>query len=128
MRAARDRRGVAAAELFVAGILPNPQLNGSVDFITGGTIRPELADRLRFRRELGFPGAHSAWRETRRGSRQRPIGLSRYRLDRNGKRAEAAKQAFYRVISDEAQLAYARQVDARLQKNLGVVRQATAGA
>jgi hypothetical protein len=42
LRAMRDRRGVAMAELFQAGILPNPQISGSLDFVTGGTLTPEL--------------------------------------------------------------------------------------
>jgi hypothetical protein len=38
LRAARARRGVAAAQLVQAGILPNPQLSGSMDFpIAGAT-------------------------------------------------------------------------------------------
>jgi outer membrane protein TolC len=38
LRAARSRRGVAAAQLLQAGILPNPQLSASIDFpIAGAT-------------------------------------------------------------------------------------------
>ncbi len=37
LRAARDRRQVAAAQLFQAGLLPDPQFSPSMDFPTGGT-------------------------------------------------------------------------------------------
>jgi outer membrane protein TolC len=36
LRAARARRGVAAAQVLQAGILPNPQLSGSMDFPVAG--------------------------------------------------------------------------------------------
>ncbi len=37
LRAVRDKRGIAAAQLFQAGILPNPQVSYGMDFPTGGT-------------------------------------------------------------------------------------------
>ena len=37
LSALRDKKGVAAAQLFQAGILPNPQLSYSLEFPTGGT-------------------------------------------------------------------------------------------
>ena len=124
LRAARDRRGVAAAELFVAGILPNPQISGSIDFITGGTITPDLVTGYGFGASWDLQAliALGAKRAAARAN------LQSVYLDlawTEWQTAEAAKQAFYRVIADEQQLAYARQVDALLQKNLGVVRQAT---
>jgi outer membrane protein TolC len=36
LHAARDRRGIAAAQLLQAGILPNPQFSYTMDFPTGG--------------------------------------------------------------------------------------------
>src|SRR6202007_933344 len=36
LRADRDRRGVAVAQLIQAGILPNPQLGYTRDFVAGG--------------------------------------------------------------------------------------------
>ncbi len=124
LRAARDRRGVAAAELFVAGILPNPQVTGSVDFVTGGTIVPGLVTGYGFGASWDFQaliqlGAKRAAARANLESVALDLAYIEWQT------AEAAKQTFYRVISDEAQLAYAREVDARLQKNLSVVRQAT---
>jgi len=37
LRAIRDRRGLAAAQLVQAGILPNPVVSYSRDYVTGGT-------------------------------------------------------------------------------------------
>ena len=36
LRADRDRRGLAAAQLIQAGILPNPSIGYTRDFVTGG--------------------------------------------------------------------------------------------
>lgn len=36
LRAARDQRDEAQAQLLQAGILPNPQLSGNIDYVTGG--------------------------------------------------------------------------------------------
>ncbi|MGA2442305.1 MAG: hypothetical protein ABSH08_15235, partial [Tepidisphaeraceae bacterium] len=38
LRAARDQRGLAAAQLLQAGILPNPQVNFGEDYPYGGAI------------------------------------------------------------------------------------------
>nr|CBX27706.1 hypothetical protein N47_H25280 [uncultured Desulfobacterium sp.] len=39
LKAARDKRGIAAAQLLQAGILPNPQLSYNLDFPTGGNTQ-----------------------------------------------------------------------------------------
>ncbi len=125
LRATRDRQGVAAAQLFQAGILPNPQVSGSIDFITGGTITPDLV--------TGY-GIGASWdlqALIQLGAKRAAAraGLEAVDLEvawAEWQIAEGAKLAVYRVIADEEQLARAQAVDARLQKNLGVVRQATA--
>ncbi len=124
LRAERARRGVAAAELFVAGILPNPQVSGSLDFVTGGTITPDLVTGYGV--GLGWDlqalvqlGAQRAAARANLQSVALDIAWSEWQI------AQGAKLAVYRVIADEEQLARAREVDARLQKNLDVVRQAT---
>jgi outer membrane protein, heavy metal efflux system len=43
LRTARDKRGVATAQLLQAGLLPNPQLTYSTDFPTGGTAAGTVA-------------------------------------------------------------------------------------
>ncbi len=125
LRGTRDRRGVAAAEVFQAGILPNPQVSGSVDFVTGGTLTPDLV--------TGY-GVGASWDlqaliqlGTRRAAAR--ANLQAVDLDvawTEWQIAQGAKLAVYRVIADEEQLTRAQQVDARLQENLDVVRRATA--
>lgn len=125
LRAAHDRQGVAAAQLFQAGILPNPQVSGSVDFVSGGTIVPGL--------QTGY-GVGATWdlqALIQLGAKRAAARASFEAVDlevawTEWQIAEGAKLAVYRVIADEEQLARAQQIDARLQKNLGVVRQATA--
>ncbi len=125
LRAAHDRRGVAAAELFQAGILPNPQISGSVDFISGGTITPDLVTGYGV--GAGFDlqaliqlGAKRAAARARLEAVDLDVAWTEWQI------AEGAKLAVYRVVADKEQLARAQQVDARLQKNLDVVRRATA--
>lgn len=36
LRAERDRRGLAVAQIVQAGVLPNPQIIGGQDFVIGG--------------------------------------------------------------------------------------------
>jgi outer membrane protein TolC len=125
LRATRDRRGVAAAQLFQAGILPNPQISGSVDFITGGTITPDLVTGYGFSagwdlQALIQRGANRAAARANVQSIALDIAWSEWQT------AQGAKLAVFRVIADREQLAHAREVDARLAKNLDVVRQATA--
>jgi cobalt-zinc-cadmium efflux system outer membrane protein len=125
LRATRDRRGVAAAELFQAGILPNPQVSGSVDFVTGGTITPDLVTGYGVGASWDLQaliqfGAKRAAARANLQSVDLDVAWTEWQI------AQGAKLVVYRVIGDEEQLARARQVDARLQKNLEVVRRATA--
>lgn len=125
LRAVRDRRGVAAAELFQAGILPNPQITGSADFVTGGTIVPGLVTGYGVGATWDFQaliqlGAKRAAARANLASVALDIAWLEWQT------ALGAKLAVYRVVSDEAQLTHAREVDARLEKNLDVVQKATA--
>ncbi|MGI8956052.1 MAG: TolC family protein [Chthoniobacterales bacterium] len=125
LRAARNRRGVAAAELFRAGILPNPQITGSADFVTGGTIVPGLVTGYGVGASWDFQalirlGANRAAARANVESVTLDIAWLEWQT------AQGAKLAVYRVVADEEQLAHAREVDARLEKNLDVVQKATA--
>jgi outer membrane protein, heavy metal efflux system len=124
LRAERDRRGVAAAELLVAGILPNPQVSGSLDFVTGGTITPDLvtgygAGLSWDLQALVQLGAKRAAARANLQSVDLDIAWAEWQI------AQGAKLAVYRVVANEEQLTRAREVDARLKENLDVVRQAT---
>ncbi len=124
LRATRDRHGVAAAELFRAGILPNPQISGSVDFVTGGTITPGLMTGYGLGASWDLQaliqlGAKRAAAQANVQSVDLDLAWSEWQI------AQGAKLAVYRVIADEEQLARAREIAARLQQNLDVVRRAT---
>ena len=118
LRADRDRAGVSAAQLIVAGLLPNPQLTFSRDFVTSG---PGITNPY---------GIGIAWDFTSlitRGAKVRAAeaSLDSIRIDiawREWQTAEAAKGAVFDEVALDAQLAQARAVDQRLAKNAAVIR------
>src|SRR2546430_5281228 len=71
LRAIRDRRGLAAAQLVQAGILPNPVVSYSRDYVTGGNTAG-ATNRYKFSARLGigllisiFPKRNAARRKFR---------------------------------------------------------------
>ena len=123
VRATRDRRQVAAAEFFQAGILPNPQITGSADFVTGGTIVPGFVTGYGVGaswdvQALVQLGAKKAAARSNAESVSLDIAWTEWQI------AQGAKLAVYRVVADEAQLTRATDVDARLSKNLETIRNA----
>jgi len=123
LRATRDRRQIATAELFQAGILPNPQVTGSLDFVTGGTIVPGLLTGY----GVGVSWDIQALIQLAAKKAAARAGVESIDLDiawTEWQIAQAAKLAVYRVVSDEAQLARANDVDSRLSQNLETMRQA----
>lgn len=123
LRATRDRRQVATAELFQAGILPNPQITGSADFVTGGAIVPGLVTGYGVGASWDLQalvqlGAKKAAARSNVDSVSLDIAWTEWQV------AQGAKLAVYRVVADEAQLARANDVDARLSENLDTIRKA----
>ena len=118
LRADRDRAGVSAAQLIVAGLLPNPQLTYSRDFVTSG---PGITSPF---------GIGIAWDFTSlitRGAKERAAqaALESVRIDiawSEWQAAEAAKAGVFDEIAIEEQLAQARAVDQRLKSNADVIR------
>ncbi len=122
LRAARDRRGLAQAQLIQAGILPNPQISFTRDFVTGGntagtvnafsygagwdvtSLLPLLPKRTAARANVRSVDLDIAWQEWQV--------------------AQSARTAVYRVVAREAQLARAREADLALQKNAGTLKKA----
>jgi outer membrane protein TolC len=122
LRAERDRRGIAGAQLLQAGILPNPTFSYSLDFPTGGNtggtvnayglgldwdiksllLRSALVDAARSR--AASVDLEVAWNEWQV--------------------AESAKQHVYRLLYLEKQSAVALQEEAGLEKNLEAMRKA----
>ncbi len=122
LRAVRDRRGMASAQLLQAGLLPNPQLSYSLDVPTGGSTAGTI-------NAYGLGLSWDASQLIARSARVRSAASQRAAVDldvawQEWQVAQAAKTAVYRVISLTAQHAVAVGTDRRLADNLGRVRQA----
>ena len=122
LRADRDRRGVAAAQLVQAGILPNPQIGYTHDFVTGGNTAGTVS-------AYGFSGSwdisalisHRAKVEAARANEQAinlDIAWTEWQT------AMAAKMALYRVVALEEELSRARQISSDQQQTVDTLQAA----
>jgi outer membrane protein TolC len=122
LRAERDRRAVAQAQLLQAGLLPNPTLNGNLDFPYDSSA-PDNHTAY----GLGFD-----WEVTSLITRKAKIEASRadaqsIDLDiawQEWQSAEAAKTAAYDVAAMQAQLKLAQELDRQMAENLSILRKA----
>jgi outer membrane protein TolC len=122
LRAARDQRGLAAAQLLQAGILPNPQVNFGEDYPYGGAIDGAVTASA-----VGV-----SWDVTQLISRDAKVRAGKANaasvdLDiawQEWQIAQAARTAVYDLFSLQAQLDLASQLDRQLSQNLSVVRDA----
>ncbi len=122
LRAIRDRRGLAAAQLIQAGILPNPVVSYERDYVTGGNTRgtmtgysfssgwevtsllPLLPKRTAARKNFQSVDLDIAWQEWQ-------VALN-------------ARTAVYRVLALGAQLSRAREASNGLQESTKTMRKA----
>ena len=122
LRAIRDRRGLAAAQVIQAGILPNPVVSYERDFVTGGStagtrdgytfsagweftaLIPFLPKQAAARKNLQSVDLDVAWQE--------------WQIAMN------ARAAIYRVLSLDGQVARAREANEGLQQSTDAVRKA----
>jgi len=122
LRAIRDRRGLAVAQLIQARILPNVVVSYARDYVTGGNtagavtaynfsagwevsaVVPFSPKQTAARKNLGSVDLDIAWQEWQM--------------------AENARTAVYRVIALDAQVARAREGNRGLQESTDAVRQA----
>ena len=122
LRAIRDRRGLAAAQLIQAGILPNPIVSYARDYVTGGNtagtitgynftaawevsaLIPFLPKQTAARKNFRSVDLDVAWQEWQ-------IAVS-------------ARTAIYRVLGLNAQAAQAREATAGLQQSTDAMRKA----
>src|SRR6266576_5435277 len=122
LRAIRDRRGLAVAQLIQARILPNVVVSYARDYVTGGNtagtttaynftagwefsaLVPFLPKQTAARKNLGSVDLDIAWQEWQM--------------------AENARTAVYRVIALDAQVGRAREGNRGLQESTDAVRQA----
>jgi cobalt-zinc-cadmium efflux system outer membrane protein len=122
LRAERDRRNIAQAELLQAGILPNPQLSYNYDWVTGGDT-------------LGTVNAYGLglnWEITSLITRDPKVkaasaAATAVDLDvawREWVVAETARMAAYDLYALQSQLAVAQDIDHRLQDNFDLIEKA----
>ena len=122
LRAARDREGVASAQLYQVGILPNPQLSAGLDFpFAGATAGTVTAYGL----SLGYDtyslitrGARIAAARLRSGAVHLDVAWQEWQV------AEAAKLHSYRLYLLQKQLDVAREEERGLQENRDAVKEA----
>ena len=124
LRAERDRRALASAQLLQAGLLPNPSLDVGVDPVTGGNTVDTVTGY-----SIGL-----SWETTALLTRGAKVAAARaasqsVRLDVAWKEwqvAQAAKKAVYDLVALEAQLKEAAAVDQRLADDAALIRRAVA--
>jgi outer membrane protein TolC len=122
LRSIRDRRGLAAAQLIQAGILPNPVVSYARDYVTGGNtvgttnaytfsagwefsaLIPFLPKQTAAKKNLHSVDLDVAWQE--------------WQVAMN------ARVAVYRVLALDAQVARAREANRGLQESTGAMREA----
>jgi len=120
LRAARDRHGLAAAQLLQAGILPNPQITFGEDYPTGGAITGAVTAS-----QVGL-----SWDVTQLISRDAKIRAAKAGADsidldiawQEWQIAQAARTAVYDLVSLQAQLNLTLQIDQQLSRNLSIIR------
>lgn len=122
LRAQRDRRAAAGAQVLQAGLLPNPQLTAAFDFPYGS----EPPDNFTaYNVGASWDVTSLITRDAKR--RAAAAGAASVDLDvlwQEWQIAEAAKVAAYNVLGTRAQLDAAVQADRHLAENLAAVRQA----
>jgi outer membrane protein TolC len=122
LRAIRDQRGIAAAQLLQVGILPNPQLSYSLDFPTAGSTQGTINA---FVLGLGWDitslitrGANIDAASAQAVSVELDIAWQEWQV------AQGAKQHVYRLIFLQKQLDVAREEEKKLRENVDAVRKA----
>lgn len=122
LRAVRDKRGVAAAQLIQAGLLPNPQLGYTIDVPaagpTGGTVR---AFGLTLNWDVASLITKSAAIDAARAealSVDLDVAWQEWQV------AQSAKKQIYRLISFQQQLDVAREEEKGLRENVEAVKKA----
>jgi outer membrane protein TolC len=124
LRAERNRRGLAQAQLLQAGILPNPSLAYSIDPVTGGVTTGTVT-------AYGITGS---WEVTSLITRPAKVNAAKQNAESvsldvawdEWQTAEAARIAVYRLIALEQELETARQIQESAQQDAELLRNAVA--
>ena len=122
LQADRDRRGLASAQLIQAGLLPNPTIGYTRDFITGGNTAGTVS-------AYGFTGSWDIASLINHGAKVASAknNVAAINLDiawTEWQTAMAAKLALYRIVSMEKQLQRARQIFGDQQRTVNTLQMA----
>jgi outer membrane protein TolC len=122
LRAIRDQRNLAAAQLLQAGILPNPQLSYSLAFPTGGATGGTV-NAFNFGLSWDITsaisrGANMAAAKAAAASVDLDVAWQEWQM------AQAAKLDVYHINFFDEQLAVSRQEETGLKENLDRVTRA----
>src|SRR5438034_1139235 len=122
LRAIRDRRRLASAQVIQAGILPNPVVSYARDFVTGGNTAGtvtayNLTAAWEFTALIPFLPKQTAARKSFR-SVDLDVAWQEWQIAVN------ARTAVYRVLSLDAQIARAREATEGLQQSSDAMRKA----
>jgi len=122
LRAVRDRKGLGAAQLFQAGILPNPQLSYSLDVPTGGNTKGTINA---FGLGLGWDISSLISRGARLDAARRYSASVDLQVAwQEWQVAEAARLHVYRLLFLQEQLVLAGKTERELKENLQTVKKA----
>jgi outer membrane protein TolC len=122
LRADRDRRGLAVAQLIQAGILPNPTISYTRDFVAGGSTNGTVT-------AYGFTGS---WDISALVSHGAKVAAARTNVQAisldvawtEWQTAVAAKLALYRVVALEAELIRAKEISSDQQQTVDTLQAA----
>lgn len=115
LRAVRDARGLARAQIIQAGILPNPQVSPSLDLPFGNSLPgARIAYGFNLNWEVTSLFARGARVESAR-ARAASVDLSV--AWQEWQAAQAAKLAVYQLASLRRQIALAREIEGGLAQN-----------
>jgi outer membrane protein, heavy metal efflux system len=122
LRADRDRRGLAAAQLIQAGILPNPSIGYTRDFVTGGNTAGTVT-------AFGFTGSWDISALISHGAKVVAARANVQAIDLDvawieWQTAVAAKLTLYRVVALEEELSRARQIATDQQQTVDTLQAA----
>jgi outer membrane protein TolC len=122
LRAIRDRRGLAVAQVIQAGILPNPIVSYERDFVSGGNTK-DTTTGYNFTADWEFTALIPYLpRQTAARKNFRAVDLDvawqEWQIAMN------ARAAVYRVLSLDAQVARAREANEGLQQSTEAMRKA----
>ncbi|MEJ2657134.1 MAG: TolC family protein [Desulfobacterales bacterium] len=120
LRAIRDQKGIAAAQLLQAGILPNPQFSSSLDVPTGGNTQDTVnAFGLGLNWDIASLIPRGAKQEAARSHAQSvdlDIAWKEWQV------AQSARLNVYRLIFTGKELILARNIVKQRKENLAVVQ------